>query len=143
MHCADAFHRNHGENVFLWTPCGNTDIVVLAVGLFQEFNDWLFIVNGSGSNKEHNKLSDFQIAIESTSSLLGLHPFTVNDYVSSFLKKGKEKCWKLMRKSWNFEFTFEKLGKEWGLTDKLFSHLEEFICVHIVTKEKIKTKING
>ena len=39
VHCADAFHRNHGENVFLWTPCGNTDIVVLAVGLFQEFND--------------------------------------------------------------------------------------------------------
>ena len=32
---------------------------------------------------------------------------------------------------------------EWGLTDELFSHLEEFECVHIVTKEKMKTKING
>ena len=138
MHCADAFHRNHGENIFLWTPCGNTDIVVLAVGLFQEFNDWLFIVNGSGSNKEHNKLSDFQIDIESTSSLLGLHPFTVNDYVSRKEKKNVGSWWE---KAETLNLRLENY--EWGLTDELFSHLEEFECVHIVTKEKMKTKING
>ena len=33
-----------------------------------------------------------------------------------------------MRKSQKFEDTFGKLGKEWELTDELFSHLEELIC---------------
>ena len=58
--------------------------------------------------------------------------------VSSFFKREKEKCWKLMRKSRKFEVTFGKLGKEWELTDELFSHLEELICVHLmVTKKKM------
>ena len=43
-----------------------------------------------------------------------------------------------MRKSRKFEVTFGKLGKEWELTDELFSHLEELICVHLmVTKKKM------
>ena len=79
-----------GENVCLWSLSGDTDIVVLAVGLLQEFNDRVFIVNRCGSNTEHYKLSDFEIDIESTSALLGLHAFTGNDYVSSFFRKGKE-----------------------------------------------------
>ena len=89
LHFENFLHRNHGE----------TDIVVLAVGLLQEFNDWAFVVNRSGSNREHCKLSDFEIDIESTSTLLGLHAFTGNDYVSSFFRKGRENCWKVMRKS--------------------------------------------
>ena len=112
-------------------------IVVLAVGLLQEFNDWVFIVNECGYNTEHYKLSDFETVIECTSALLGLHAFTGNDYVLSFFKKGKEKCWKIMRKSQKVENTFGKLDKELvNLTDELFSHLEEFICKLYGYKEK-------
>ena len=130
-----------GENVCLWSLSGDTDIVVLAVGLLQEFNDLVFIVNGCGSNTEHYKLSDFEIDIESTSALLGLHAFTRNDYVSSFFRKGKEKCCKVTRKSRKFEDTLGKLGKEWELTDELFSHLEEFICTLYGYKEKNVNKV--
>ena len=49
LHCANVLHGNHGENVCLWSPSGDT-VVVLAVGLLQEFNDRVFIVNGYGSN---------------------------------------------------------------------------------------------
>ena len=73
LHCANVLHRNYGENVRIWFPSGDTDIVVLAVGLLQEFNDQGFILNRSGSNKEHYKLSDFEIAIESTIAPLDLH----------------------------------------------------------------------
>ena len=73
LHCANVLHRNHGENVCLWFPSGDTDIVVFAVGLLQEFNDQGFILNGSGSNKEHYKLSDFEIDVESTTAPLDLH----------------------------------------------------------------------
>ena len=85
-------------------------IVVLAVGLLQEFNDWVFIVNECGSNTEHYKLRDFEIDIECTCALLGLYAFTGN--VLSLFRKGKEKCWKVMRKNWKFEGTFGKLGKD-------------------------------
>ena len=73
---------------------------------------------------------------------MGLHPTTVNDYVSSILNKKETKnagSWWDKAETLNLRLE----NYEWGLTDKLFSHLEEFICVHIVTKEKIKTKING
>ena len=109
-------------------------IVVLAVGLLQKFNDRIFIVNGCSSNTEHYKLSDFEIDVECTSTLLVIHAFTGND--SSFFRKGKEKCWKVMRKSWKFEGTFEKLDKKWELTDELFSHLEELLCTLYSYKEK-------
>ena len=52
--------------VWLWFPSGNTEIVVLVVGLLQKINDQGFIVNGSGSNKQHYKLCDFDIDIESS-----------------------------------------------------------------------------
>ena len=92
LHCETVPHRNHGENVCLWSPSGDTDIVVLPVELLQEFNDRVFIVNGSGSNTEHYKLSYFEIDFKNTSALLGLHAFTGKNYVSSFFWKGKEKC---------------------------------------------------
>ena len=47
--CANVLHRNYGENVRIWFPSGDTDILVLAVGLLQEFNDQGFILNRSGS----------------------------------------------------------------------------------------------
>ena len=84
LHCENILQRNHGENVW-------RHIVVLAVGLLQEFNDWFFIVNESGSNTEPYKLNNFKIDIECTSGLLGLHAFTGNDYVLSLFRKGKEK----------------------------------------------------
>ena len=90
LHCIDDLHRNHGEIVFLWSPSGNTDLVVLAAGLLQGLvNDQVFMANGSSSNEQHYKLSEFEIDNESVSTVLGLHAFTGNDYESSFFRKGK------------------------------------------------------
>ena len=47
----------------------------------------------------------------------------------------------MIRKSRKFEDTFGKLGKEWELTDELFSHLEEFICTLYGYKEKNVNKV--
>ena len=37
---ANVLHKNHWENACLWSPSGDTDTVVLAVGLLREFNDF-------------------------------------------------------------------------------------------------------
>ena len=58
--------------------------------------------------------------------MLGLHAFTGNDYLSSFFRKGKERCWKLMQKYEEFEVCFTKLGSEPNLSEDLFEFLEEY-----------------
>ena len=84
----------------------------MALGLLQEFNDWVFVVSESGSNKEYYKFSDFEIYIENASTHLGLHALTGHDYLPSFFRKGKEKRGNFRKKSQKFEGTFGKLGKE-------------------------------
>ena len=74
--------QNAWGKCMLMVPSDNTDIVALAVGLLQKFNDRAFIVNENASYTEHYKPSDFEIDIESTSALFGLNSFTGNDYVS-------------------------------------------------------------
>ena len=60
--------------------------------------------------------------------LLGLHAFTGNDYVSSILRKRKERCWKLIKENSNFEQTFASLGNSELLSDTLFTELQECVC---------------
>ena len=56
----------------------------------QEFNDRVFIVNGSGSNTEHYKLKDFKINIESAKSHLDLYVFTGNDCLVIFQERKRK-----------------------------------------------------
>ena len=58
-----------------------------------------------------------------------MHAFTGNDYVSSFIKKGKEMCWKLFRKYEKFERCFINLEMESSLPSSLFSTLQEFVSM--------------
>ena len=65
-----------------------------------------------------------------------MHAFTGKDYVSSFFKKGKEMCWKLVKKYEKFERFFINLGMESPLSSSLFSALQEFVSMLYCTKLK-------
>ena len=69
-------------------------------------------------------------------ALLGMHALTENDYVSSFFKKGKEMCWKLVRKYEKFERCFINLEMESSLASSLFSTLQEFVPMLYDTKRE-------
>ena len=73
-------------------------------------------------------LDNRDISHERSLSLIGLHSFTGNDYVSSFFKRGKDHCWKLLQKYHRFEDCFTKLGASETLSDDLFEQLEELVC---------------
>ena len=85
-------------------------------------------VYGSGNNKKRCWLKDFALNQANSSALLGLHAFTGNDFVSSFFRKGKLKCWKTLQKFSKFEDCFSQLGAEWDLSDSLFNELEKYVC---------------
>ena len=68
--------------------------------------------------------------------MLGLHAFSGNNYLSSFFRKGKERCWKLMQKYEEFEVCFTKLGSDPNLSEDLFKSLEEYTALLYRVKSK-------
>ena len=73
-------------------------ILVLAVSLISSSQDWVFIDYGNGKNHKAIKLSNVNMENDFKQALVGFHPFTGNDYVSSFFTKGKTASWKRMVK---------------------------------------------
>ena len=56
-----------------------------------------------------------------------MYAFTGNDYVSSFLRKGKQVCWKLIKDSAEFLQIFGELGSQ-KLSESTAAGLEKFVC---------------
>ena len=61
-------------------------------------------------------------------ALLGVHAFTGNDYVSSFMRKGKKACWNLVKENQEFLTAFNETGSEVRASESLISSLERFVC---------------
>ena len=57
-----------------------------------------------------------------------MHAFTGNDYVSSFLRKGKQVCWKLINDSAKFLQIFGELGSQDSVSESNAAGLEKFVC---------------
>ena len=83
----DALSVSKDSAVILCSPSGDTHINVLATTLLQYYKSRLFIAHGSGSNKKECWLKDFVLNEANNSALLGIHAFTGNDFISSFLEK--------------------------------------------------------
>ena len=60
-------------------------------------------------------------------ALLGLRAFTVNDYISCFLRKGKHLCCKYMNKCETFLEIFNLLGTEECLSEQSLDGLEKYV----------------
>ena len=78
--------KDPNETVSIYSPSGDTDILILAVALLSSDKERVKIID----KKEIYTLSDIDCELES--SLLGFHAFTGNDYCSSFFQKGKKTC---------------------------------------------------
>ena len=50
-----------------------------------------------------------------------------HEYISSLLRKGKLKCWKLVEKYQKFQTAFTQFGSSWILSDELFEQLKEYV----------------
>lgn len=69
-------------------------------------------------------------------ALLGLHAWTGCDSVSAFSGQGKIKAVNLIRSNDTYREAFSLLGREWSVTDELFSNLEKLpaACTHAVQR---------
>ena len=81
-------------------------------------------------------LSDIDLSDEIKRCVLGFHAFTGNDYISSFFRKGKAICWKIVEKYPRFVSTFTSLGLSWDLTAEIVDAVEDYVCLLYGSKKK-------
>ena len=101
----------------------------------------LFIEYGSRSNKKGCWLKDSALNEVSINALLGLHPFSGSDFVSSFFGNESQNDVRYYKTFSKFADCFSQLGAELDLSDALFNELEEnAIYMNIV--KRILTKFD-
>ena len=139
LHCLNALHEDTSMSVMLRSHSGDTDITVLAVSLLYEHKDRVYLDYGTGKNRKGLWLNHIRMSDSQRTAIIAFHAFTGNDYVSSFFRKGKKACWKIMVGNAKFEQAFCNVGTNWNVTEQL-SILEEFVCHMYGYKEN---KINN
>ena len=113
--------------VVLRSHSGDTDIMVLAVALIKSDCERIYIDYGNEKNREAICLADILMNENEKDALFGFHPFSGNDYISGFFRKGKSSGWKCMVKTEKFQL-FADLSKSWELEESHLLLLEEFLC---------------
>jgi hypothetical protein len=96
------------------SPSGDIDILCLF--LSQKFNFNIYIDNETGANRKISDLYSTSLSAVQRKAVLGVHALTENDYVSSFFRKGKKACWKMVLKYDDFIDLFAGLGNNRALS---------------------------
>ena len=135
-HAVEILHQDTENKVVIRSPSGDTDILVLSAALLYNFKEHVVIDNGSAQSRKCINLRSLRFSECKYSATLGLHAFSGNNYLSSFFRKGKVRCWKLMQKYEEFEVCFTKLGSEPNLSEDLFESLEEYTALLYRVKSK-------
>lgn len=123
--------------VTIRSPSGDTDILVLMIGILYSFRDRVILDDYHGTKgRKSYRLGDIELDDEIIESLIGFHAFTGNDFVSSFFKKGKLSCFKVMENDSHFRSAFTQLGSSWDLSDDTYDVLQSFVIKLYGTKKK-------
>ena len=123
-----AVESNNNEETVCVVRSSSGDIDIPVILLANEMPNLLvYVDNGAGKNRKVMDLSSCSLSKDQTKALLGMHVFTGNDYVSSFLWKGKQVCWKLIKDSAEFLQIFGELGPQDSVSESTAAGLEKFV----------------
>ena len=140
LHCRHAFLSGEEGSVIIRSHSGDADVNILSTALITEEALRTFVDFNTGDHRKVLCLGDLDLSVLEKSALIGFHCFTGNDYVSSFFRKSKKTCWKVLRENPRLLQAFSELGTSWTPSNELQSKLEEFVCV-LFGNRRIK-KIN-
>ena len=127
LHAKHALRDNN--LVIIRSPSGDVDINILFLAMFQTNDNKIWLDYNTGDHRRVLPLNAIDMDSDKKSALIGFHALTGNDYVSSFFKRSKEICWKIVEKHRRFTDMFKQLGNSWNLEDDLTTSLEEFVCL--------------
>ena len=109
LHSLDVLN-NTDMFVYLHSPSGDIDILVLALGIIRDHKERVFYDYGNGSYRRSIWLSSLEMDENHRDALIGFHSFTGTDYTSVFFRKGKKRCWSVMQSNDRFIQAFTVLG---------------------------------
>lgn len=127
-------HTNHALNeisgqVILRSPSSDIDIIVLALALLDADKQQRVVYDyGTGKTRKKIMLDSYTLPENHRAALIGFHAFSGNDYVSTFFRKGKVLCWRLMIKDGKFLELFQNLGDELDVDRNLVTSIEHYVC---------------
>ena len=84
-------------------------------------------MDSHGQYKKNIRLSIIIFEDEIIISFIRFHAFTGNNYISSFYRKGKAACFKILQGSSKFQSTLVTLVNDLNISDDLLTKLEEFV----------------
>ncbi|CAB3978468.1 Hypothetical predicted protein [Paramuricea clavata] len=97
---------------------GDIDIPIILLGIQPIRNLEIYINNGSGKTRKSLHFNSCSLTSLEKTALVG------NDYVSSFLCRGKPLCWKQASANPIFLDIFSQLGTETHVSEELFGVIE-------------------
>lgn len=109
MHASKTLDDDPDVMVKILLPSGDTDIAILLIGLLHQYGERVIldVFHGSNSRKQY-RLTEIELE-NIIQSLIGFHAFTGNEFVSSFIRKGKNIHNKLLERSSLFKAAFSQL----------------------------------
>ena len=128
LHCQALALQSPSSSVIIRSHSGDTDIIILAISLLQDYKDRIIFDDGNGKNRRQVKMSDIDLDTEVINALIGFLSFTGNDYCSSFFRKGKPTCFKVLLRKSKFQNAFARLGDTWELPQEIINDLELYLC---------------
>ena len=107
-----AARSSNGQQIIciVRSSSGDTDIPIILLGMVLENKVQILIDNGSGKNRKFLELNLCDLTDQQKKSMVAVLAFTSNDYVSSFLCKGKQLCWRFVCNDQTFLDLFGRLG---------------------------------
>ena len=73
-------------------------------------------------------MKDIIMSEYEVNSLISFLALTSNDYVSSFFRKKRLHCWKVLEKSERFLAAVQQLGETWKLPSYTFQQVQAYVC---------------
>ena len=128
LHCHDALKENSNDSVILRSASGETDILVLAVVHLFNQKRRAYIDSGRSASRKVYWMNDIVLSEDEVNRLVPFHALTGNDYVSSFLRKGKLHYRKVLEKSERFLAAIQHLGATWELPSFTFQQVPAYVC---------------
>ncbi|KAG1661142.1 hypothetical protein GQR58_021587 [Nymphon striatum] len=122
-----SMEEDPSSKVVIPSPSGDTDILVLAVALLDSYR--VYLDYGKGKLRRGFWLNSISMDDQLKRALIGFHAFTGNDYVSSFLKKGKQMpyCLLVMQRKSQKVVGWLMVKHNW--VDDIFPlEIEEILC---------------
>ena len=101
--------------------------MILALSLIVDQSK-VYIDYASGKRRKGIWLKDINLKDAERKALIGFQSFTGSDFVPAFFRKGKKRCWSVMKKSEKFMKIFSEPGRDWQLTSEISDILEEYVC---------------